>query len=96
MAKAGSAVPIKFSLGGDKGLNIFAPGFPQSVKIACDTGAILGIPELAANPGGSSLSYGGGKYNFVWKTNKTWAGTCRQLTVKLIDGTVQIALFKFK
>ncbi|HEY5269824.1 MAG TPA: PxKF domain-containing protein, partial [Anaerolineales bacterium] len=95
-AKAGSAIPVKFSLGGDKGLNIFAAGYPQSVQIACDTGAVLGDPEPTANPGGSSISYGGGKYNYVWKTDKAWADTCRELIVKLIDGTVQNAFFKFK
>ena len=30
--KAGSAIPVKFSLGGDKGLNIFAAGYPKSVS----------------------------------------------------------------
>ena len=39
--------------------------------------------------GNSSLSYSAGndQYNYVWKTEKGWAGTCRQLVVKLIDGT---------
>jgi hypothetical protein len=76
-AKAGSAIPVKFSLGGNKGLNIFTTGYPQSVQIACDTGTVLGTPEPTANPGGSSISYGGGQYNYVWKTDKAWAGTCR-------------------
>jgi predicted extracellular nuclease len=95
-ANAGSAIPVKFSLGGDKGLNIFATGYPQSVQIECDTHAVLGTPEPTANPGGSSLSYGGGQYNYVWKTEKAWAGTCRELIVKLIDGTEYYAYFKFK
>ena len=95
--KAGSAIPVKFSLGGEKGLNIFAAGYPQSVQIDCDTGAVLGIPEPTANPGGSSLTYSNsGQYNYVWKTEKAWAGTCRQLTVELIDGTTHSANFKFK
>jgi hypothetical protein len=98
MSKAGSAISLKFSLGGDKGLDIFALGYPQSVQIACDTGAILGIPEQTVNPGGSSLTYNPltNQYTYPWKTIKGWAGTCRQLTVKLIDGTVQIANFQFK
>jgi hypothetical protein len=95
-AKAGQAIPVKFSLGGNKGLNIFALGYPQSVQIACDTGAVLGNPEPTANPGGSSMSYGGGQYNYVWKTEKAWAGQCRQLVVMLVDGTSHQANFKFK
>ena len=94
--KAGQAIPVKFGLGGNKGLSIFAAGYPQSVRIACDTGEVLGTPEATSNPGGSSMSYGGGQYNYVWKTEKSWAGTCRQLAVKLIDGTFHYANFKFK
>ena len=30
VVKAGSAIPVKFSLGGNKGLNIFAAGYPLS------------------------------------------------------------------
>ncbi len=29
------------------------------------------------------------------KTEKTWAGTCRSVTMKLTDGTEHIANFKF-
>jgi extracellular elastinolytic metalloproteinase len=32
----------------------------------------------------------------VWKTQKAWAGTCRQLIIRLDDGTDHIANFKFK
>ncbi len=96
LVKAGQAIPIKFSLGGDKGLDIFAAGYPQSVQIACGTGAVLGNPVPTENPGGSSMSYNDGQYNYVWKTEKSWGGTCRQLIVHLIDGTVHIANFRFK
>jgi hypothetical protein len=30
----------------------------------------------------------------VWKTDKAWAGTNRQLVVKLADGTSHVANFK--
>ena len=95
-SKAGSSVPVKFSLGGNKGLDIFVTGYPMSVQIDCTTAGVIGVPIPTFNPGGSGLSYGGGQYNYVWKTEKAWAGTCRQLIVKLIDGTVQLANFKFK
>ena len=96
--KAGQAIPVKFSLGGNKGLNIFAAGYPKSEKIACDTAAPLDDIEQTVTAGNSSLSYSAGndQYNYVWKTEKSWAGTCRQLVVKLIDGTVHQANFKFK
>jgi hypothetical protein len=34
-------------------------------------------------------------YTYVWKTNKIWAKTCRQLVLKLDDGTFYRANFNF-
>lgn len=98
VTKSGSAIPVKFSLGGDKGLNIFAPGFPVSTQISCGTGAAVDDIEQTVTAGSSSLSYSAGnaQYNYVWKTEQTWASTCRQLVVKLADGTTHVANFKFK
>jgi hypothetical protein len=31
----------------------------------------------------------------VWKTDRRWAGTCRQFMLKLKDGTVKRADFRF-
>ena len=41
--------------------------------------------------GSSSLSYDAtlDQYTYVWKTDKAWFGTCRQLTVRLNDATVR-------
>jgi hypothetical protein len=96
--KAGSAIPVKFSLGGNQGLSIFAAGYPASQKVACDGSAALDDIEVTVTAGGSSLSYdaGNNQYNYVWKTEKGWAGTCRQLIVRLIDGADHKANFKFK
>ena len=94
---AGSAVPLKFSLGGDKGLNIFAAGYPKSQQISCDASEPVDGIEETITAGSSSLQYDPltGQYIYVWKTDKAWAGTCRVLTVKLADGTAQDAMFKF-
>ncbi|MFN8595272.1 MAG: ExeM/NucH family extracellular endonuclease [Anaerolineae bacterium] len=96
--KAGQAIPVKFSLGGNKGLNIFAAGYPLSTKIACGNGALLDDIEQTDTAGASGLSYdpGTGQYHYVWKTDKSWTSTCRQLVVKLVDGTTHVANFKFK
>ena len=98
LAKAGSAIPVKFSLGGDEGLSIFATGYPRWQKISCDTSALLDAIEETVTAGSSSLSYDAitDRYVYVWKTDKAWAGTCRQLIVRLDDGTDHMANFKFK
>ena len=96
--KAGAAVPVKFSLGGDQGLAIFAAAYPRSQAIACDSGASVDSIEQTLNAGGSSLQYDPltDMYTYVWKTDKAWAGTCRQLVLGLADGTFQRANFTFK
>ena len=95
---AGRAIPVKFSLGGNKGLSIFAADYPKSQVIPCaSTSPVDGI-EDTVTAGSSSLSSSAGndQYNYVWKTDKLWAGTCRQLVVKLVDGTSHVANFQFK
>jgi VCBS repeat-containing protein len=95
---AGRAIPVKFSLGGDFGLDIFAAGYPASQRIACDTTAPVDPVEETSTAGSSSLSYDplSGRYHYVWKTEKAWAGTCRQLIVRFNDGSPdRIVYFKF-
>jgi len=96
--KAGQAAPVKFSLGGNQGLNIFAAGSPSSVQISCNTSDPIADVEETETAGNSSLSYDSAsdRYKYTWKTESSWKNTCRQLTVTLRDGTVHIAKFKFK
>ncbi len=95
---AGRAVPTKFSLSGNKGLNIFAAGSPNSVQVTCSTGVPVSDVEETVTAGNSTLSYeaGSDRYNYVWKTENSWANTCRQLNVVLNDGTTHSALFRFR
>ncbi len=96
-AKAGSAIPVKFSLSGDQGLNIFAAGYPRSVTITCGSTANADAIEEIVTAGQSSLNYDpiADQYIYVWKTDKAWAGTCRQLVVMLADGMTYRANFNF-
>jgi len=98
VAKGGGAIPVKFSLNGDQGLNIFASGYPGSQRINCDTASLEDAIEETVTAGSSSLSYDPvtGQYTYVWKTSKEWAGTCRQLTVRTNDGINHTANFKLK
>jgi hypothetical protein len=96
VSKAGSAIPVKFSLHGNQGLNIFWAGYPTSNVAACDAAATEDVVEVTVTAGQSSLNYDAtaDQYVYVWKTDKLWAGTCRQLRVKLADGTLHAANFK--
>ena len=94
--KAGSAIAVKFSLGGDQGLDIFADGSPTSQRIDCDSTDPVDPVEETVTAGSSSLSYDAttDTYTYVWKTNKGWKGTCRELVVTLNDGSTHVANFK--
>jgi hypothetical protein len=97
MVKAGQSIPVKFSLGGNKGMAIFAVSYPKSEQIACNSiDPVDGIEETVI-AGASGLSYDPSTdtYTYTWKTDKGWANSCRQLIVKLNDGTVHRANFGF-
>jgi hypothetical protein len=94
--QAGKGIPVRFSLGGDHGLAIFA-GYPQSAPLNCDsTAAVDGIQTVTAGASGLSYDAASDSYTYVWKTDKAWAKTCRQLIVRLKDGTVHHASFTFR
>ena len=92
-AKAVSVVPVKFSLGAYYGLEILQGGYPQSVQVDCATYQPVGEPQPTSSASG--LVWAMDKYQYDWKTDKAWGGTCRLLTVKLVDNTVHTALFNF-
>lgn len=92
---SGQAIPLIFSLGSNKGLNIFAPGFPKWQVIPCgSTAAVNGTHPAHSN---GSLSYDSlqDRYTYPWKTEKSWAGSCRQLVVRYTDGITYRANFNF-
>jgi hypothetical protein len=96
VANAGSAIPVKFALGGDRGLAILAAGYPVSTRFDCSSQSPQDDIEQTVTAGQSSLNYGGSQYTYVWKTDRAWAGTCRELQVKLVDGSTHTAWFKFR
>jgi len=93
--KAGSSVPVKFSLGGNRGLNVLATGYPRAVLVPCDSGSPADEIEqtVTANAG---LTYDAvtDTYTYVWKTSRTPG--CVRLEVRLVDGTDHLALFRLR
>ena len=95
IARAGSTVPVKFSLSGYQGPNPFSVG---SEQFDCATGTSLGGLEPTTTPGASGVQYDVtmDQYQFNWKTDSAWGGTCRQLILRLNDATVEVADFDFR
>jgi hypothetical protein len=98
VVKAGRAVPVKFSLDGDRGLDIFVDGSPSTTVVDCDDLADGDVIETTLTAGQSSLRYDDSSdtYEYVWKTERSWDGSCRRLTLRFTDGSVVSALFDFR
>jgi PKD repeat protein/lysophospholipase L1-like esterase len=95
---AGRAVPVKFRLGGDHGLDVFDDGYPQVHRVDCASGAALDEIESTVTAGASGLQYDAASetYTYVWKTDAAWAGSCRRLVLGLDDGSRHTASFKLR
>jgi hypothetical protein len=89
--RAGKPVPIRFSLGGDRGLRVIEEGWPRVARVDCGSGTAAAGGDPARV---SKLHYHAGRYWLLWKTDRRWKG-CRQLLLKLRDGTVKHAEFRF-
>jgi hypothetical protein len=92
VAKAGNAIPVKLSLGGDMGLEIFAGGYPKVVATVESSAAPEDPIELTVQVVGSGLQYDPAtkQYTCVWKTTKGVFGPM-QLQVLLKDGAMHVA-----
>jgi len=92
-AKAGSAIPVKFSLGGNQGLDVLRSGYPKVTMITCPgSSTVVDSIEETSTAGSSSLSYDptSARYSYVWKTDKSWAGRCLRFELGLNDGTSHV------
>ena len=96
--KGGQTVPVKFSLGGNQGLNVLQ-GPVKTAAIICPNGAVLdAIETTVKSPGSSTFFYDpvSNLYQINWKTQASWLNTCRRITVRLIDGAAHTADFNIR
>ena len=96
--EASQTVPIKFSLQGNQGLAVIATGYPKSQLIACTAGVPLNrIPETATATA-NILTYNAvtDLYRYGWPTQKSWKNTCREFQLRLNDGILHKANFRFR
>jgi extracellular elastinolytic metalloproteinase len=91
----GLPVLLRFSLGGDFGNDVAAPGSPTWQQYNCTTGAPIGAAESALDVGPVFVPIIN-QYLDIVATRITWHNTCRRLTLTLDDGTSHSALFRFR
>jgi hypothetical protein len=93
--KAGVPVPIRFSLHGYRGPKPEADGYPRSQR--CGGGDTEQVARASQGKKKPAFAYDrrSDKYMLLWKTDKKWAGSCREFVLKLDDGSVHTARFEF-
>jgi hypothetical protein len=99
---AGTWVRIRFSVGGDFGMDILREGWPKARQVDCRTGdPVAGTLGSTHLPGTTGLRYEAqtGTYTYAWRVPAAWGGGpgggCREFLVKLDDGSVHSLDFRF-
>jgi Tol biopolymer transport system component len=98
--KAGSAVPVRFRIEDADGpvADRAAILSITSTKLTGCDGSAATDAELPATTDLAGLQYDPvtGEWKYVWKTDRSWKGQCRLLTVTLADHQTATATFTFK
>ena len=87
-AKAGSFVPLKFTISGAP------PTAIDSQRVNCTTLAPEGSTPAVADT--SKLTRTGDSFHLNWKTDGSWAGQCRRLTLRLPAAADAVTYFRFR
>ncbi|MGH9817155.1 MAG: PxKF domain-containing protein, partial [Candidatus Acidiferrales bacterium] len=99
VANAGRTVPVKYSLQDANGALISDLASFVSLMsgpVACNATAPGVLAEETDAAGSTTMRYTGNEFHYNWKTDKSWAGTCRALQLTLSDGAQHWAMFQFK
>jgi hypothetical protein len=86
--RAGDTVNAKFSLHGDRGLG--------AVRRVAWRPCSSATNDSATANGSLGYSAGPDRYTFAWSTEKSWAGSCKELMLTLADGTTHQAYVSFR
>ncbi len=89
---AGDVWPVKFTLSGDtSSMSI------DTQPIDCDTLEPTGeAPIMVATPGSTDLKQKGDAFHLNWQTDAGWAGSCRNLTIRIPAESDAVAHFRFE
>ncbi len=86
--KAGSTIPLKFRLGGDRGLDVLSSTPTVTVSTACTKTAKTNAVKAVGSSGTSVLTYDkvSDTYTYSWRTTTAMKG-CKELTLAFRDGS---------
>jgi hypothetical protein len=100
VVKAGRAIPLSFSVASDAAGTPVVDVDPAAVTVtvaslACDVGDTPNLVTESAAGASGLQNLGEGAYTFVWKSPKSYAGSCKVLQLDLGDGIPRTAEFAF-
>jgi hypothetical protein len=91
-AGTGKAIPLRFSVSNATGpVTDLTSVEVTATSLDCDLGVTPNLPTEQ----GTLQNRGNGEYQFDWKVPKSYAGSCKTLSVDLGDGVDHTALFRF-
>ena len=88
---------IRFSLGGDHGLDIYKNDHPMSASYPCGSTppSVANEPTRLQGANGFKYDAGTDEYLFRWNVDKSWKNTCRVFVLGLSDGSTHNLAFMF-
>ena len=88
VAKAGQAVPLKFRLVDANGTPItnLSSATVKASSLSCSLGETTDLVEEYASGSSGLQNLGDGYYQFNWKTPKSYAKSCKTVSLDLGDG----------
>jgi hypothetical protein len=98
VAKAGQIVPLKFHVSDANGpvTDLSSASVTVTVSgVACDLGSTSDQIEEYASGNSGLQNLGGGDYQFNWQTPKSYASSCKLLSVDIGDGMDHTTNFRF-
>ena len=97
LAKAGRSIPLKWRVTDGNGAPVtgLTSVAVTASSLSCTAGTTEDAIEEYASGGSGLQDLGDGYYQFNWATPKSYAGSCKTLTVDLGDGIARTAEFEF-
>ena len=88
---------MNFSLGGNRGLDVFRAGYPKTTPFTCSGTTKTKEVKQTVKAVSSSLSYNSTtlSYQYTWKTPKSLKG-CVALDMSFHDGSSLRTLFRLR
>lgn len=99
--RAGTTVAVTFTLDTKVSVSkLLAPSWPKVRRVDCSTHQPKAGTEWMSRPfGAKGLTRDGRSYTYSWRVRSEWGDgplACRELRIKLTDGTTHSALYQFR